>query len=137
MTAKRFALSTLAGGITLFVLGYTMYELVFADFFAANAGSATGVNREAFEFWALGLGQLVWGALLTVVLGNWAGVSAAGTGLKAGATVGLLFILGFDLTLYGVTNLSNLTATLVDPILSMVQFAGAGAVIGVVLGKTS
>ncbi len=134
MTTQRCVQGTVAGGVTLFVLGGVIYGIVFAGFFTANSGSATGVEREAFRFWALGLGQLVTGGLLTLLLG-WKGVSTLGEGLKAGAIVGLLFGLGIDLTLYGVTNIFNMTATLVDPILSMLLFACAGAVIGVVLGR--
>ena len=134
MTTQRCVLGTVVGGITLFVLGYVIYGIVFANFFAANAGTATGVDRKTFVFWALGLGQLVWGGLLTLLLG-WVRVSTVGGGIKVGAIVGLLFALGIDLTLYGVTNISNLTATLVDPILNMVLFACAGAVITLVVGK--
>jgi hypothetical protein len=114
------------------VLGYLIYGIIFASFFAANAGSATGVEREALVFWAIGLGQLGWAGLLTLVLG-WTRVTTVGGGLKTGAIVGLLSALGIDLTMYGVTNMSNLTATLVDPVLSMVLFACAGVVIALVV----
>ena len=43
MDIKRFIIGTVVGGITLFILGYVIFELAFADFFDANAGSATGV----------------------------------------------------------------------------------------------
>ena len=49
--------------------------------------------------------------------------------------MGVLGRVGFDLTFYGTTNVSNLTATLVDPFVSMVLFGVTGAVIGMVLGR--
>jgi hypothetical protein len=35
---KRFIIGTVVGGIALYILGYVIWELVFADFFEANAG---------------------------------------------------------------------------------------------------
>jgi hypothetical protein len=128
MTTQRIALGTIVGGVVLFFLGYLVYGLIFASFFAANAGSASGVTREPFNFVALAIGQLAWGAVLTLILG-WTGVSSVGQGVKVGALAGLLFFLGIDLTLYATTNVQNLTATLVDPILSAMLFAVTGAVI--------
>ena len=42
--------------------------------------------------------------------------------------------LGIDLIMYGTTNISNLTATLVDPIVSAIMGAISGGLIGWVLG---
>jgi hypothetical protein len=112
----------------LFLLGYLVYGIIFADFFAANAGSASGVTREPFNFVALAIGQLAWGAILTLIL-SWAAVSSVGAGMKVGALAGLLFFLGIDLTLYATTNMQNLMASLVDPILAAVLFAVTSAVI--------
>ena len=47
MGIKRFVIGTLVGGITMYVVGYLIWELAFATFFAANVGSATGVARDA------------------------------------------------------------------------------------------
>jgi len=128
MTTQRIVLGTVVGGLVLFFLGYLTYGIVFARFFEANAGSASGVNREPFNFVALAIGQLAWGAVLTLILG-WSRVSSVAEGIKAGALAGLLFFLGIDLTLYATTNISNLTASLVDPILAAVLFGVTGAAI--------
>jgi hypothetical protein len=128
MTIQRLALGTVVGGLVLTLLGYLVYGMVFANFFAANAGSASGVTREPFNFVALVIGQLAWGALLTFVLG-WRSVSSVGEGVKVGALAGLLFFLGIDLTLFATTNIQNLTASLVDAVLAAILFAVAGAAI--------
>ncbi len=47
MILKRFAVGALAGGAVLLVLNYLIFEVAFAGFFAANAGSASGVPRGA------------------------------------------------------------------------------------------
>ena len=128
MTAQRLALGTIVGGVVFSVLGYVVYGVLFASFFAANLGSATGVPREPFDFVSLVLGQMAWAAILTLILG-WASVSSLAQGAKVGALIGLLFFLGFDLTLYASTNMQNLTASLVDPLLGAVLFAVAAAAI--------
>lgn len=135
MSTKKFVLATLAGGITVFVLGGLIYGLLAASFFEANQGSAVGVMRETPDYVHLFLGQLVFGALLTVIIGKWVGQTGAGAGLRIGAIAGLLFGLGIDLTMFGVTNISNITATLVDPILVAIQLGLGGAVVGLVLEK--
>jgi hypothetical protein len=43
--------------------------------------------------------------------------------------------LGFGLNMYGTTNISNLTATLVDPIVMTVMMGATGGAIGWVLGR--
>ena len=128
MTTQRMVLGTLVGGLVLFFGGYLIFGLLFASFFATNAGSATGVTREPFNFVALALGQLAWGAALTLILG-WARVSHVIAGMKTAGLAGLLFSLGIDLTLYATTNVQNLTASLVDPILTAILFALSGAAI--------
>lgn len=134
MDMKRLATGTIAGGITLFVLGYLIYGLATVDFFAANAGSATGVDREAPLLWAIALGELSLAALVTLAVGK-VGASTIGAGFKVGAIVGFLVWFGVDFIFYGVTNLSNLTATIVDPLIAIVQIGIGGAVIAAVLGK--
>ena len=57
MGAKRFVVGTLVGGVVLYAVGYVIFTRAFAAFYAANAGSATGVDRGGELFWALALGS--------------------------------------------------------------------------------
>lgn len=132
--SNRFVLAALAGGVVVFLVGGVLYGVVTVNFFAANQGSAVGILKEPADYVHLALGQLVLGLYLAIVIAKWAQTSGVMAGLKIGAISGLLIGLGYDLTLFGTTNLANLTATLVDPILAMVQMACAGAAIGAVLG---
>jgi len=61
MVNKNCVLSTLAAFVTMFVLGYVFYEPLLGDFFAANAGTATGVIKENPVFWQIIVGQLCGG----------------------------------------------------------------------------
>jgi len=135
MDTKRFVIGTLAGGITMYLVGYLIWALAFADFFAANAGSATGVARETGLVWAVVLGHLSLAALVTLAVGRRAGSSTIVDGFKIGAIVGFLVWFGVDFIDYGFTNISNLTATIADPLLEIVRTGIGGAVIAAVLGR--
>ena len=45
MNTQKFLMSGIAGGIVSFFAGWLFYGILLADFFAKNAGSATGVMR--------------------------------------------------------------------------------------------
>ena len=75
MTTQKFAWAIIAGGVTLFILGGILYGWLLMDFFAANSGTAQGVMKETPEWLWLGLGELAFAALLTTVIGTWAGVT--------------------------------------------------------------
>jgi hypothetical protein len=136
MDAKRLLIGALVGGITMYLVGYLIWALVFADFFAANAGSAQGVGRDAPVLWARALGTLSLATLVTLAIG-WAGASSVGEAFKIGALVGFLVWFGVDFIRYGNTNVWNLTNTVVDPVLEIIRTGVGGAVIGAVLGRSS
>jgi hypothetical protein len=132
---NRIALATVVGALTSFVLGFLIYGMALASFFAANVGTATGVYKEAPDLAPVLLGQLALAFLLTLAISRWGDSTSLAGGAKVGALFGLLVALGFDLTMYGTTNIQNITATLVDPIVSMVMVGVTGAMIGMVLGR--
>lgn len=135
MGTNKLALATLAGAVTAFILGYALYGILLAGFFAANAGSATGVMKPVPSMLPLALGQLPGALLLALMIQRWGGSRSMGGGAKVGATLGLLMGLSYDLIAYATTNLANLTATLVDPLVTGFLMAVVGAVIGLVLSK--
>lgn len=135
MDTKRLVIGTVVGGVVLFATGYLIFEMAFGSFYAANAGSATGVAREPQLVWAVALGALSYGVLVTLAIGSRAHSLNVGAGMKIGAIVGFLLWFTADFTLYGITNVGNLTRTVVDPLLELVHGGIAGGVIAVVLAK--
>lgn len=137
MTVKNRLLATLVGFIVLFILGWLIYGLLLMDFYANNAGTTGGVMRPDDEmvWWALILGNLFQTYLLVYIFGNWANITTFSAGLKAGAIIGLIMGLAVNLSMYGTSNIMNLTATLVDPIVSAVIMGITGGIIGVMLGR--
>lgn len=134
MDAKKFAIGTVVGGIAFFLLGWLLYGMLFMNYFEANAGPATGVNKESMNMAALFLGNLAMAALLTLIFLRWANISTFMGGLKAGALVGLLVALGLDLTMFGSTNIMTLNGMVMDVVVYTVMSAIAGGVIGWLLG---
>ena len=135
MDIKRFIIGTVVGGITLFILGYVIFELAFADFFDANAGSATGVWKDPAVIWAIALGTLSYSALITLAIGTRAGSTTIVEGLKVGAIVGFLMWFSAYMIFYGIWNVENLTAASVHSLLELVRGGIGGAVIAAVLAK--
>jgi hypothetical protein len=135
MDPKRFVIGTFVGGIAMFVVGYLIFDLAFANFYAANAGSATGVMRDSQLVWAVAMGSLSYAALITLAIGSRAGWATIGAAVQMGAVVGFLLWFTTDFILYGITNIANLTRTVVDPLLEAVHGGIGGAVIAAVLGR--
>ena len=111
--------------------------MLLMDFYGNNSGSASGVMRADDEmiWWALILGNLFQAYLLVYIFGNWANITTFSDGLKAGAIIGLILGLAFNFTMYGTSNIMNMTSTLVDPFVSAVMMAITGGVIGFMLGR--
>jgi len=130
----RFLAAALAGMVTIAVLGGILYGVIFAPLFASNQGSATGVMKTPPEFLWVGLAHVPFGVLLALVV-RWRGQLTAKGGAIAGAILGLLMAESYDLSQFGTTNLWTLKLTLIEPFITMVMIAGAGAVVGVVLGR--
>lgn len=138
MDAKRFVMGTLVGGVTVLAAGYLIFAMTpFRDFYAyaMTSGSATGVQRDAPLFWAMALGALSYGALVTFAIATRAGAVSIGAGLRIGAIVGFLLWFTANFMFYGISNVGNLTSTILDSLLELVPGAIAGGVIAAVIGK--
>ncbi len=135
MDIKRFIIGTVVGAITLYILGYLIFDLALAEFYAANAGSATGLVKDPQVIWAIALGTLSYAALLAFAIGIRASSTTIVEGVKIGAIVGFLMWFGADFIFYGIFNISNLTLTFVDSLLELIRGGITGAVIATVLGK--
>jgi hypothetical protein len=134
MTTQKLLVGTIVGWVVLFFLGYLIFGILMADFYRANAGTATGVEKMPLNLVAIGIGQLAAAGALTLIL-SWVGVRSIGQGATMAGVVGLLFFLGVDLTTFGSTNTSTLKVTLVEPVIIGILYAIAGGAIAAVAGK--
>ena len=134
MDTKRFLAGTIVGGVVLYAVGYLIFTIGVASFYAANAGGAAGVDRPEQIIWAVALGAFGYAALICYAMGA-RGASGLGGGAKVGAIVGFLAWFTVDFILYGVSDVANLTRTIVDPLLEIVHGGIGGAVIGLVVAR--
>ena len=137
MDVKRLLVGTIAGGVALYATGYLIFVVIFGDFYAANVGSATGVDRTTQIQWALALASLAYAALITFTMDNRSDAMSLAVGARIGAIVGFLLWLTADFVFYGASNIANLTRTIVDPLLEFVHGGIGGAVIAAALGRIS
>jgi hypothetical protein len=138
MDLRHFVFGSLAGGVTVLATGYLIFALPpFRDFYAyaMSAGTATGVARASPLLWAVALGALSYGALVTVAIGSGARSPSVGSGIRTGAVVGFLLWFTADFMFLGISHVGNLTSSLVDPLIELVPGAVAGGVIAAVFGK--
>jgi len=137
MNTGKILLSGLVGGVVAFLLGFLIYGLALSNFFESNMGSATGGMRgEGEMLWApMIIGHLAWGLLFAVIYARWASISTFATGAKAGAVIGLLVALTFNMIQLGSTHISNLTASITDVVIVTLVSAIIGGVVGWFLGR--
>ena len=135
MNTKQWVLGTVIGAVVIYAVGYLIFTVLLGDYYAANSGSATGVMRDSQIVWALAVGALAYAALILYAMRSQAGSVNMVSGMKVGAVVGFLLWATADFSLYGITNMSNLTVTMVDPFAELVHGGIAGGVLGALLPK--
>ncbi len=136
MNTQKFLVSGIVGGIISFFGGYLVYGLVMMDFFAKNAGTATNVMKAPADmiWWSMIAGSICFGLLMSYIFNKWANINSLGAGASAGFVISLIMTAGFDLMMYGNTNISNLTGTFADIICGGVMGALTGAAVGMMNG---
>jgi hypothetical protein len=136
MNTTKILIAGLVAGIVYFLLGWLFYLKVLMSTFESMSGSASGVSRgEEMIWWALILGNLLAGLLLSYIYGRWANISTPAIGAQAGAAIGFLVAGSYDLMIYGTTHISTLSGALLDIVVWTVMTAIAGAVAAWMLGR--
>ena len=138
METKRFVVGTAVGAMTVSAIGFSLFALPpLRDFYlyAMNAGSATGVARESPLVWAVFVGALSYGALITFAIGNRPSRVGVAAGMRIGAVVGFLLWCTANFMFFGISNVGTLTSTIVDPLLELVPGAMAGGTVALVLNR--
>ena len=137
MNAKQWVIGTVVGAIVVFASGWVLFETLLGDYYAANVGSATGLDKEPPVLWAIAVGAVAYALLIIYAMRAQAGSVNMVSGMKVGAVVGFLVWAIADFSLFGIANINNLTITMVDPLVEAVHGGIAGAVIGALLPKVA
>jgi hypothetical protein len=137
MNTKQWVIGTIVGAVVVFATGWVLFEMLLGDYYAANAGSATGVDKDPPIIWSIAVGALAYAALIIYAMRGQAASANMVSGMKVGAVVGFLLWATADFSLFGITNMSNLTITMLDPFVELVHGGISGAVIGALLPKVA
>ena len=138
MNTKTFIAGVL-GGITYFLLGFLIYAVLLKEMTSNMGGTATNVMRADADiiYWALIIGNIGYGLAFAYILGSWSGVTTFLGGAKAAAVVAFLFVLGYDLSWYAVSNVMGLKGVCLDVVIFTFLSTIAGGVIGWWLGRSN
>jgi hypothetical protein len=139
MNTNKFLLGTLIGGISFFFLGYLIYGVALTGFFNEHTVSTSGAMKSMNDiiWWALILGNLAAGALLTYIFLKLGNIHSFGSGASTGAAIGFFLSLSRDLIRYATENSFDHTALIADIVVGIVMAALAGGIIAAsVLGKS-
>ena len=131
MDIKRVAIGTVVGTVTLYVVGYLLFEIVWASYYAANVTS----GRAATIQWAAVAGNFCFALLVTLAIETRTSVPSIASGFITGAVIGYLAWLGAHFSYYATVDVISLNIILVDPLNELVHTGIAGAAIAAVLAR--
>ena len=134
MDTKKLVAGVIVGWITMFSVGYLIFDMIMASFYEANHGVPFGIGRDStlWLFAALGMASL---ATLVTLCIEWSGAKNATHGFKVGGMVGFLLWFGVDFIYLSYFTISTNIFPLVDASLEIVRTGIAGAAIATVLGR--
>ncbi len=132
MNTSKLLTGTIVGAVVAFLAGYLIFGMLLSGFMMENASMKEEVN---FPF--LIAGHIAYGALITYIYLQWAGIKTPVTGAKAGFLIALLGGLGMNWIWHGTSHMfpGGCVATLVDALGGAVVWAIGGAAIGWMLGR--
>ena len=130
---KKIIWGGLAGGATFFLLGFLIYGLLLKSFFEAQTPAS--VYKEVPDFPFLILGNIFMGFLFAVAVGSWAKASSPGDGAKKGFVLSLFIGAGYDLIMYGTSNIMTMQGMLGDIAATVIMGTIVGAVVTMVMGS--
>lgn len=135
---NKILIGGLIGGVAAFLLGWVIYGMALRGIMEANtteAAKAIMRGDENMIFWALIVGNLALGYLLAIIYGRWANISTFQSGAIAGAVIGFLWALSFDMMMYSTSTLFTMTGMIIDIVAFAVMCAITGGIIAWWLGR--
>lgn len=136
MFTKQNLLATLAGFVTMFLLGFVIWGMALTGFFQEH--SINDVMKDPPDLITIALGNLIATFALSSLYGKWArGVHSLSEGFQFGLWIGIFVGLGLGLLWCGTTELMDTTGYVVEAVLDILFYAIIGAVIAVVYKATA
>ena len=132
MNTTKLLTGTVVGTIVAMIGGFLLYGMVLSEYMQENASQIAEPNM----LW-LAIGHIAFALLITYIFLQWAGISTAASGAKAGALIALLAGLAFNFIYLGTSNhfTGGVATVLLDAVGMAVVWGITGAAIGWVLGR--
>ncbi len=134
----RVVIAAIVGGIASFVLGGIVYGVLGLDaFMKSHTVHYDGLMMpmDSTMLIHVFIGGLCNSLLLAYIFANWAKIKDFNGGMKAGALIGLLMTLGFDIFMKGYMNLWDYTSMFTDVIVSSIMTSFSAGIIAWMLGR--
>lgn len=136
MFSKSNLLATLAGFAVMFLLGYAIWGVATADFFAGH--TINNVMKDQPDMLMIAISNLIAVFALSSIYGKWArGHHSAKEGFRFGAWIGVFAGLGLGLLWYATSDIFDMTGQLVNGVIEIVFYGIIGAVIALVYKATA
>ena len=133
--SKRMLLAALAGAVVSFLAGWLVYGILLKDYYMAHTTHYEGLMKEPPVLWAIFVSGLCSTLLMAYIFDKWANIRTFGGGAMAGAWIGFLVILSFDLSFHAFFNLyPDPIVFVVDVLVGTVFNAVIGGVVAMALG---
>jgi uncharacterized membrane protein len=132
MNTSKFLIGGIIGGIVYFFLGWLVWGMLLTDFMqqhTTEAGKAVMRGEEGMIWWAMIVGNLLWGLTLSYVLSK-SGVATAGAGATTGAILGLFVSAAINCMLYAQLNAWDITSVVVDVVANTIVGGIVGGIVG-------
>lgn len=126
----------LAGGIVVFLTGFLVYGILMMEYFSSNTPNIPNLTKDPMEIWATGLGNIVWGILLSYIIAI-SGIKSGAKGALSGALIFFLFSLGTNIVFYSQYNIFTFQTGIVDALCMAILGATSGALTGWLYLRTS
>lgn len=132
---SKMLIGGVLGGVVLFLLGWLIYGVIFADSMAGAACMRTQEDIQGHMLW-IAVGNVFTGFGIAYVFSKIPALSTFGGGAMVGGILGLLLAIGWDCLMYGTTTMmAEPTGIIMDVIISAVMWALASGVIAWWLGR--
>ncbi len=136
---SRVLLAAIVGGIAHFLLGWLIYGMALMSYMNSQMTTeGAAVMRAEPIIWAYGVGSLAWAFLLAWIYSRYTTITTFNGGMMAGAVIGVLVALSYDMNMYaGMNAWTGMTGLFVDLLASAVISGLAGGVVGWLLGRNA
>jgi len=136
MFSKTNLVSTLLTALWSYLGGYLVWVIIATPLLEGHEGTATGVWKPTPDHFHLIIGCIILAFAFSTIYSKWArGAHSISSGIQFGIWLGILAGFGSGIIDFAVANISDLTGTLINGVLSIVFYAIMGALASIVYSK--